>query len=66
MSVMSALAAGDMVDFKVDIDHALSVEMVLLGLMAVSWDCRTRGGMGIRFRDGTKQWRSIVLSGARR
>ncbi|ORX35551.1 hypothetical protein BD324DRAFT_657108 [Kockovaella imperatae] len=62
-SVMSALAGESaLLDFPVDMEHALSVEMVLIGLMAVAWDCRTRGGMGIRFREGTKQWRTIVLA----
>ena len=61
---MSALAAeNSLLDFAVDMEHALSVEMVLMGLLAVAWDCRTRGGMGIRFREGTKQWRAIVLAG---
>jgi hypothetical protein len=47
----------------VDADNALAVEMVLMGVMAVAWDCRTRGGMGLKFREGTKQWRPLVLNG---
>lgn len=50
-------ADGDLV---VDVDNSLSVMMVLIGLCAIAWDCRTRGGMGIRFRDGTKHWRAVV------
>ena len=62
-SVLSALAAEARLPFRVDLEGALGVEMILIGLMAIAWDCRTRGGMGIRFRDGTKHWRSIVLNG---
>ena len=62
-SILSALAADEKLPFRVDLENALGVEMILVGLMAIAWDCRTRGGMGIRFREGTKHWRSIVLNG---
>lgn len=62
-SILSALAAEDRLPFRVDAENSLGVEMILIGLMAIAWDCRTRGGMGIRFREGTKHWRSIVLNG---
>jgi hypothetical protein len=61
-SVLSALAAESL-EFEVGLENGLGVEMVLMGLLAIAWDCRTRGGMGIRFRDGTTHWRGIVLNG---
>jgi hypothetical protein len=61
-AVLAALAADGAPSIPVDLDNSLSVMMVLTGLCAIAWDCRTRGGMGIRFRDGTKHWRSIVLN----
>lgn len=60
-AVLSALA-GDGAPTKVNMDNAFAVSVVLTGLLATSWDCRTRGGMGLRFRDGSKHWRSIVLN----
>lgn len=48
--------------FRVGMENAMSVEMIRVGLKAISWDCRRRGGMGIRIREGTKRWRSIVLN----
>lgn len=61
-AILSALAAQDCLTppLKVDLDNYLSMEMVLMGLMAIAWDCRTRGGMGIRFKEGTKHWRAVV------
>ena len=61
-AILSALAGDSCLTmpFKVDLDNVLSVEMVFMGLMAIAWDCRTRGGMGIRFKDGTKHWRGVV------
>lgn len=47
--------------FKVDVDNSFSVMLILVGLSAIAWDSRTRGGMGIKFRDGTKHWRNIIL-----
>lgn len=47
--------------FKVDPDNSFSVMLILVGLSAIAWDSRTRGGMGIKFRDGTKHWRNIIL-----
>jgi len=61
-AVLAALAADGAPPIPVDLDNSLGVMMVLTGLCAIAWDCRTRGGMGIRFRDGTKHWRSIVLN----
>jgi hypothetical protein len=46
-----------------DLENYLAVEMALMGLMAIAWDCRTRGGMGIRFHEGVKHWRVIVMNG---
>jgi len=46
-----------------DMENCLAVEMALMGLMAIAWDCRTRGGMGIRFHEGVKHWRVIVMNG---
>jgi len=46
-----------------DLENCLAVEMALMGLMAIAWDCRTRGGMGIRFHAGVKHWRHIVMNG---
>jgi hypothetical protein len=60
-AVLSALAAEG-APSKVDMDNAFAVSVVLTGLLATAWDCRTRGGMGLRFRDGSKHWRSIVLN----
>ena len=61
--ILSSMAASSFLPFKVDLDNYLGVEMVLMGLMAAAWDCRTKGGMGIKFGDGLKQWRPIVLKG---
>nr|XP_019007466.1 uncharacterized protein I206_07724 [Kwoniella pini CBS 10737]OCF46247.1 hypothetical protein I206_07724 [Kwoniella pini CBS 10737] len=61
-AIMSALSEEHKFLFKVDLDNSLTIQMVLIGLIAIAWDCRTRGGMGIRFREGTKHWRSIVFS----
>ncbi|GMK59692.1 hypothetical protein CspeluHIS016_0802980 [Cutaneotrichosporon spelunceum] len=60
-AVLSALAAEG-AGPKVDQDNTFAVSLVLTGLLAIAWDCRTRGGMGLRFRDGSKHWRSIVLN----
>ena len=62
-AILSALAAEPQLPFRVDLENALGVEMILIGLMAIAWDCRTRGGMGIRFREGTAHWRPIVMNG---
>lgn len=64
-AILSALATDNSTPLlvKADLENALSVEMVLMGLMAIAWDCRTRGGMGIRFKDGTKHWRMVVQNG---
>ncbi|WVN87696.1 uncharacterized protein L203_102884 [Cryptococcus depauperatus CBS 7841] len=59
-AVLAALSL-EKFSFKVDMDNSMTVQMVLIGLIAIAWDCRTRGGMGIRFREGTKHWRSIVF-----
>lgn len=61
-AILAALAL-EKLSFKVDLENSLTVQMVLIGLIAIAWDCRTRGGMGIRFREGTKHWRSIVFKG---
>lgn len=61
-AVLSALTAEGAPLIKVDMDNSFAVSLVLTGLVAIAWDCRARGGMGIRFRDGTKHWRSIVLN----
>ncbi|WRT68113.1 uncharacterized protein IL334_005088 [Kwoniella shivajii] len=61
-AIMSALSEEHKFLFKVDLDNSLTTQMVLIGLIAIAWDCRTRGGMGIRFREGTKHWRSIVFN----
>ncbi|WWD03172.1 hypothetical protein V865_001219 [Kwoniella europaea PYCC6329] len=61
-AIMSALSEEHKFLFKVDLDNSLTSQMVLIGLIAIAWDCRTRGGMGIRFREGTKHWRSIVFN----
>lgn len=62
-SAILASLACDSVPFYADLDNALTVEMVVMGLMAIAWDCRTRGGMGIKFKEGTKHWRSVVMNG---
>ncbi|OXC68279.1 hypothetical protein AYX13_03236 [Cryptococcus neoformans] len=59
-AILAALAL-EKLSFKVNLENSLTVQMVLIGLIAIAWDCRTRGGMGIRFREGTKHWRSIVF-----
>lgn len=61
-AVLSALSAEGAPPIKIDMDNSFAVSLVLTGLVAIAWDCRTRGGMGLRFRDGTKHWRSIVLN----
>lgn len=61
-AILSALAC-EALPFKVELDTAVTVEMVLMGLMAIAWDCRTRGGMGIKFKEGTKHWRGVVMNG---
>ncbi|WVQ99764.1 hypothetical protein IAU59_006906 [Kwoniella sp. CBS 9459] len=58
----SAAALTMKLPFSVDLESSLTVQMVLIGLMAIAWDCRTRGGMGIRFKEGTRNWRQIVFS----
>lgn len=62
-AVLSALAAEDRLNFRLGLDDYLGVEMILIGLMAIAWDYRTKGGMGIKFREGGKGWRPIVLKG---
>lgn len=62
-NIFTALCAVPNFDFAVNEESALGVQMILMGMMAVAWDCRTRGGMGVKFRDGTQHWRSIVLNG---
>ncbi|WVQ79633.1 hypothetical protein IAT38_001733 [Cryptococcus sp. DSM 104549] len=59
-AILAALAV-EKLTFKPDYESSLTVQMVLIGLIAIAWDCRTRGGMGIRFREGTKHWRMIVF-----
>lgn len=62
-AILSAFAADgnfNKVPFKVDMDNVLTVEMILMGIMAIAWDCRTRGGMGFRMKEGLKHWRSVV------
>ena len=63
--VLETLAAENAIvkSYRADLENGLTVEMALMGLMAIAWDCRTRGGMGIRFREGTKHWRIIVING---
>ncbi|WWC88956.1 uncharacterized protein L201_003871 [Kwoniella dendrophila CBS 6074] len=61
-AIMSALSEEHKFLFQVDLNNSLTCQMVLIGLIAIAWDCRTRGGMGIRFREGTKHWRSIVFN----
>ncbi|RSH89100.1 hypothetical protein EHS25_002766 [Saitozyma podzolica] len=63
-AIVSALACQPPVPLKIDIENYLGVEMVLIGLMAAAWDCRTKGNMGIRFRDGAKHWRDILMNAA--
>ena len=62
-SLLCALVAEEQLKFGLDMENKLGAEMVLIGLMAVAWDCRTRGGMGLKL-SGTKPWRDIVLNGA--
>ena len=62
-AVVSALACQKPDPLVVDADHALGVEVVLIGLMAAAWDCRTKGNMGIRFKETTKHWREMLLNG---
>ncbi|WVQ77851.1 hypothetical protein IAR50_007548 [Cryptococcus sp. DSM 104548] len=59
-AILASLALEPL-SFKADLDNCLTVQMILIGLIAIAWDCRTRGGMGIRFKEGTKHWRSIVF-----
>ncbi|WVF71094.1 hypothetical protein IAT40_005891 [Kwoniella sp. CBS 6097] len=61
-SSSTSASAALKLPFKVDLESCLTVQMVLIGLMAIAWDCRTRGGMGIRFKEGTRNWRQIVFS----
>jgi hypothetical protein len=48
--------------FTIDLDNFLTCEMVLMGLMAIAWDCRTRGGMGLKTATG-EHWRVVVMRG---
>ena len=57
------LLGSEPLPFKIDGEGYLGAELVLLGLMAAAWDCRTRGGMGLKMREN-KQWRGMMLSGA--
>lgn len=61
--VLRALAAEQDLSFEMSVDNALGGMMAVFGLMAVGWDCRTRGGMGLKFKDGATNWRNIVLHG---
>jgi hypothetical protein len=49
--------------FSVDVDSSLAVQMVLLGLMGTAWDHRIKGGMGIKFKEGAKHWRKLTQDG---
>jgi hypothetical protein len=60
---LTALGAEQPIKFNIDLENELAVEMVIMGIMAIAWDCRTRGGMGIRFRDSSKAWRDIAMKG---
>lgn len=62
-AVVSALACQPPVPLVVDLEHYLGVELVLMGLMAAAWDCRTKGNMGIRFKEGSRHWREMLLNG---
>lgn len=62
-AIMCALACQTPKPLLVDAEHALGVEMVLIGLIAVAWDCRTKGNMGIRYQDVSKHWRETVSEG---
>lgn len=62
-SLMSALAAETALSFDIDLNHSLSVQMILIGLCAAAWDLRTRGGMGIKLTNNEKSWRVLVLHG---
>jgi hypothetical protein len=62
-AVLYALSGSDSPPYRVDHENALTVEMLLMGLMATAWDCRTRGGMGIRLKADVKQWRGAVMGG---
>jgi hypothetical protein len=61
-NLLCALVAEQKLKFGLDVDHKFGAEMVLIGHMAVAWDCRTRGGMGMKM-SGDKSWREIVLNG---
>jgi hypothetical protein len=61
--VLRALAAEQDLTFEMSVDGALGGMMLVIGLMAVGWDCRTRGGMGLKFKDGATNWRNLVLHG---
>jgi hypothetical protein len=62
-AILSAMVAQADLQFVVDLENTLSVEMVLLGLMGTAWDHRTKGGMGIKFKDGAKHWRKLTQEG---
>jgi hypothetical protein len=62
-AVLNALGMKETPHCRIDYDNALTVEMLLMGLMAIAWDCRTRGGMGIRFHSDVKHWRQVVMGG---
>jgi hypothetical protein len=61
-AVLAALVADGGQQIPISLDNSFAATMVLTGLAAIAWDCRTRGGMGIHFRDGSKGWRPVVLN----
>ncbi len=65
-AVLAALNSEQTPQFKIDDNNKFAVEMVLMGLMAAAWDCKTKGQLGLRFRDSAKHWRDIIMNGESR
>lgn len=62
-AILSAMVAQADLQFPVDLENTLAVQMVLLGLMGTAWDQRIKGGMGIKFKEGAKHWRKLTQDG---
>lgn len=62
-AILSAMVAQADLQFIVDLENYLAVQMVLLGLMGTAWDQRIKGGMGIKFKEGAKHWRKLTQDG---
>lgn len=62
-AILSALISRPEAHIAIDLDNSMSIQMILLGIMATAWDQRIKGGMGIRLKEGTKHWRRLTQDG---